>query len=233
MEVNLVGDSAETLRALLPLLERKDDRSWREQIESEVAEWWELLERARPSAKPTRSTRSGCSGSSRRGCPTTRSSARTRARRPTGTPATSRSGAGMMASLSGTLATMGPGVPYAIAAKFAYPDAPGVRARRRRRDADERQQRADHDRQVLRRVGRPAAGRAGAEQQRPQPGHLGAARDGGRPQVRGLAGAARLPLRALRRDARAARGSASTTPTRSAAAGTRRCSADRPVVSRR
>src|SRR5206468_2601608 len=29
---------------------------------------------------------------------------------------------GMMASLSGTLATMGPGVPYAIAAKFAYPD---------------------------------------------------------------------------------------------------------------
>ena len=28
---------------------------------------------------------------------------------------------GMMASLSGTLATMGPGVPYAIAAKFAHP----------------------------------------------------------------------------------------------------------------
>jgi pyruvate dehydrogenase (quinone) len=28
---------------------------------------------------------------------------------------------GMMASLSGTLATMGPGVPYAIAAKFAFP----------------------------------------------------------------------------------------------------------------
>ena len=37
MEVNLVGDSAETLRALLPLLERKEDRSWREQIEDEVA----------------------------------------------------------------------------------------------------------------------------------------------------------------------------------------------------
>src|SRR5205807_292994 len=40
MEVNLVGDSAETLRALIPLLQRKPDRSWREQIESEVAEWW-------------------------------------------------------------------------------------------------------------------------------------------------------------------------------------------------
>ena len=37
MEVNLVGDSAETLRALMPRLERKEDRSWREQIEGEVA----------------------------------------------------------------------------------------------------------------------------------------------------------------------------------------------------
>ena len=33
---------------------------------------------------------------------------------------------GMMASLSGTLATMGPGVPYAIAAKFAHPDRPVI-----------------------------------------------------------------------------------------------------------
>ena len=51
---------------------------------------------------------------------------------------------GMMASLSGNLATMGPGVPYAIAAKFAYPGSRGDRAGRRRRDADERHQRADH-----------------------------------------------------------------------------------------
>src|ERR1700755_230271 len=35
MEVNLVGDSAETLRALLPRLERKQDRAWRQQIEDE------------------------------------------------------------------------------------------------------------------------------------------------------------------------------------------------------
>src|SRR5215208_2793578 len=40
MEVNLVGDARETLRALIPLLRRKDDRSWRERVESEVAEWW-------------------------------------------------------------------------------------------------------------------------------------------------------------------------------------------------
>ena len=53
MEVNLVGDSAETLRALLPRLERKQDRSWREQIEGEVAEWWNLIEhRAQLAADP-------------------------------------------------------------------------------------------------------------------------------------------------------------------------------------
>ena len=45
MEVNLVGDSAETLRALMPRLTRKEDRSWREKIEGEVADWWELMER--------------------------------------------------------------------------------------------------------------------------------------------------------------------------------------------
>jgi pyruvate dehydrogenase (quinone) len=44
MEVILVGDSKETLRALLPRLERKEDRSWREQIEEGVGEWWRLME---------------------------------------------------------------------------------------------------------------------------------------------------------------------------------------------
>src|SRR4051794_20907646 len=53
MEVNLTGDSAETLRALLPLLQRKEDRSWREKIEGEVAKWWETLEaRALADADP-------------------------------------------------------------------------------------------------------------------------------------------------------------------------------------
>ena len=88
MEVNLVGDSAETLRALMPRLTRKEDRSWREQIEGGVAEWWKLMERARAS-RPTRSTRSSCSGSCPSACPTARSSARTPARRRTGTRATS------------------------------------------------------------------------------------------------------------------------------------------------
>jgi pyruvate dehydrogenase (quinone) len=44
MDVQLVGDSAETLRGLIPLLERKPDRSWRGEIEENVTEWWRLME---------------------------------------------------------------------------------------------------------------------------------------------------------------------------------------------
>src|SRR3546814_4992883 len=52
-EVNLVGDSAETLRRLIPLLKRKDDRSWRDSIEKRVATWWEDSDaRAMASADP-------------------------------------------------------------------------------------------------------------------------------------------------------------------------------------
>jgi pyruvate dehydrogenase (quinone) len=43
-EINLVGDSRATLQALLPLLERKSDRSWRQAIEDNVARWWDVLE---------------------------------------------------------------------------------------------------------------------------------------------------------------------------------------------
>src|SRR5437588_150453 len=44
MDVNLVGDSRETLLALIPHLKRKEDRSWREQIEHEVERWWAILD---------------------------------------------------------------------------------------------------------------------------------------------------------------------------------------------
>src|SRR6266487_4225620 len=43
-EINLVGDSAETLRAFIPLLTRKQDRQWRKKIEAGIAEWWKVLE---------------------------------------------------------------------------------------------------------------------------------------------------------------------------------------------
>ncbi|MBL1263055.1 thiamine pyrophosphate-requiring protein [Candidatus Methylomicrobium oryzae] len=121
MEVNLIGDSAETLRLLIPLLKRKDDRSWREKIEKNVANWWETLaDRAMESANPINPQRVFWELSPRL---------------PDHCILTCDSGSaanwyardlkirtGMMASLSGGLATMGCGVPYAIAAKFAHPD---------------------------------------------------------------------------------------------------------------
>jgi len=120
-EVNLVGDSNETLRALLPYLERKADRAWRETIEKSVARWWKVLEaRAMSEAKPINPQRvfwelsprlpDNCILSSDSGSSANWFARDLKMRR------------GMMASLSGTLATMGPGVPYAIAAKFAFPE---------------------------------------------------------------------------------------------------------------
>jgi pyruvate dehydrogenase (quinone) len=121
MEINLQGDSRETLRALIPLLVRKSDRTWQEKIEKDVAEWWKVLEaRAMKGANPINPQRvfwelskylpDNCILTADSG-----SSANWFAR-------DLKIRKGMMASLSGTLATMCPGVPYAIAAKFAYPD---------------------------------------------------------------------------------------------------------------
>ncbi|MBV8534129.1 MAG: thiamine pyrophosphate-requiring protein [Alphaproteobacteria bacterium] len=125
MEVNLCGESAETLRALLPLLQQKTDRSWREKIESGMAEWWKTLEaRAMHAANPVNPERVTWELSPRL---------------PDNVIITSDSGScanwyardlkirrGMMCSLSGGLASMGAAVPYAIAAKFAHPDRPVI-----------------------------------------------------------------------------------------------------------
>ncbi|MEA2245519.1 MAG: hypothetical protein QOH46_48, partial [Solirubrobacteraceae bacterium] len=124
-EVDLVGDSQATLRALLPHLRRKDDGSWRAQIEEGVAEWWRLLEaRAHVEAQPInpqlvfhelsqrlpdRAVVLADSGSA-----TNWWARHLRLRR------------GMDAALSGTLATMCPAVPYALAAKLAFPDRPVI-----------------------------------------------------------------------------------------------------------
>jgi len=121
MEVNLVGDSGETLRALLPLLQRKSDRSWRETIERNVSDWWQLLEaRAMSDANPVNPQRVYWELSSRLPDECILSA-------DSGTTASwyardLKFRRGMMGSLSGGLATMGPAVPYAVAAKFCYPD---------------------------------------------------------------------------------------------------------------
>jgi pyruvate dehydrogenase (quinone) len=124
-EVNLVGDAAATLRALIPYLERKQDRSWREGIEAGVAGWWQSMDaEAEVEADPVNpmllfrelSTRlpgnaivAADSGSS----------ANWYARQ-------LKFHGDIRGSLSGTLATMGPGVPYGIGAKFGHPDRPVI-----------------------------------------------------------------------------------------------------------
>jgi pyruvate dehydrogenase (quinone) len=125
MEVNLHGDAKHTLEALIPLLDRKSDRGWREKVEQDVADWWNVLEdRAMRSARPINPQRVFWDLSPR--LPTdvilaadSGTSANWFARdlkvRPT-----------MKASLSGNLATMGPGVPYVIAAKFCWPGRPAI-----------------------------------------------------------------------------------------------------------
>jgi pyruvate dehydrogenase (quinone) len=121
MEVNLMGDSAETLRALIPLLVRKKDRSWQKSLENEIAQWWKLLEaRAMQDADPINPQRvfwelsprlpDNCIITSDSGSAANWFARDLKIRR------------GMLASLSGNLATMCPGVPYAIAAKFAFPE---------------------------------------------------------------------------------------------------------------
>jgi pyruvate dehydrogenase (quinone) len=124
-EVNLIGDAAATLRALIPLLEQKDKGGWREQIESNVARWRETMDaEAMVEADPINPMRlfHECSD-----------------RLPQNAIVTADSGSAanwyarhlrfreqMRGSLSGTLATMGPGVPYGIGAKFACPDRPVI-----------------------------------------------------------------------------------------------------------
>jgi pyruvate dehydrogenase (quinone) len=123
MEVGLVGDSAETLRALLPRLDRKTDRGWREKIESDITDWWNLMdERSQEPADPINPQLVIAELSKRLPdgaiiCADSGSVANWYAR-------DLRMREGMMGSLSGTLATMGAGVPYAIGAKFAHPRRP-------------------------------------------------------------------------------------------------------------
>ncbi len=125
MEVGLVGDAAETLRALLPRLAPKTDGAWRQNIADAVAKWWKTLDsRAHQPASPVNPQLVAWELSPRL---------------PDRAIITSDSGScanwfardlkmrrGMIASLSGGLASMGAAVPYALAAKYAHPDRPVI-----------------------------------------------------------------------------------------------------------
>ncbi|MGW5421766.1 thiamine pyrophosphate-requiring protein [Streptomyces sp. NPDC003943] len=124
-EVNLVGDAAATLGRLLPLLTRKEDRGWQESVTAGVRRWRTVMERrAALSADPVnpelvaRALDPLLPDDAMITCDSG-SVANWYARHLT-------MRRGMRASLSGTLATMGSGVPYAIGAKFAHPDRPAI-----------------------------------------------------------------------------------------------------------
>jgi len=109
----------------LPLLDRKSDTAWREKIEGSIKHWYEIEEaRALEDADPINPQRvfyelskrlpEGAILTGDAGTATNWYARHIRMRR------------GMMGSLSGGLATMGSAVPYAIAAKFAYPERPVI-----------------------------------------------------------------------------------------------------------
>jgi pyruvate dehydrogenase (quinone) len=124
-EVNLVGDARVTLQALLPMLERKTDRSWRDEVEKNVAGWWQTMhDEAMVEADPVNPMRIFSEASERLPddaivIADSGSAANWYARQ-------LRFRGNIRGSLSGTLATMGPAVPYAIGAKFGCPDRPVI-----------------------------------------------------------------------------------------------------------
>lgn len=124
-EYNIVADAATALRALIPHLDRKQDRSWRDDLESKISRWWDTMhEEAMVSADPVNPLRLFAELSERL---------------PADAVLTADSGSSanwyarqlkfrgnVRGSLSGNLATMGPGVPYAIGAKFGHPGRPVI-----------------------------------------------------------------------------------------------------------
>jgi pyruvate dehydrogenase (quinone) len=125
MEAHLVGDAKLTLGALVPYLRRKTERAWEERVAKGVADWWRLMDdRAQIAAKPINPQRVFWELSSRLPeqailCADSGSAANWFAR-------DLKLRRGMKATLSGSLATMGCGVPYAVGAKFAYPERPVI-----------------------------------------------------------------------------------------------------------
>ena len=203
-EVNLVGDSAATLRALLPLLDRKDDRSWRERVEGWTRTGgrpssaralldadpinpqrvvWELDQRLPADAMIACDTGTA-TGFFARDLHLTPDH---------------------LAWISGNLLTMGSAVPYAIAAKLAHPDRPAIAL-----VGDGAMQMNGLGELVTiqqrwQSWARPAADHRRLQQPRPELRHVGAAGDGRRREVLRLAGPARRAVRAVRRAARPGR----------------------------
>jgi pyruvate dehydrogenase (quinone) len=119
-DVGLVGDSKETLKLLLPRLKRKKDRGFLKKAQEGMKDWWQYMERLGTAQdtplKPQvlawelgKRLRNDAIVACDSGTAATWYARQIRARR------------GQMYSLSGNLATMAVGLPYALAAQYAYP----------------------------------------------------------------------------------------------------------------
>ncbi|MBW8805870.1 MAG: hypothetical protein JF587_18765 [Catenulisporales bacterium] len=182
MEAHLVGDAKETLRALIPLLTRKTDRSWREGIENDVRHWQRVMTRRSDQDFGHEINPQSVL-------------AELSARLPAHAILTADSGSGTNWWARRAVRDRGP-------VRLSGP--PGDRRGRRRGVPDERDERDDHGQAVPGPADRRHAVRVlRAEQPGPEPGHLGAAGPRRRPEVRGLAAHPGRAVCALRRVGRA------------------------------
>jgi pyruvate dehydrogenase (quinone) len=121
VEVGLVGDSQRTLQNLLPMVDRKEERSFLEKAQEAMKDWWKLMEergtREDTPMKPQvvawelgKRLREDAIVSCDSGTIATWWARQIPVKR------------GQLHSLSGNLASMANGLPYAIAAQIAYPD---------------------------------------------------------------------------------------------------------------
>ena len=199
MEVNLVGDAAATLQALLPHLKRKEDRSWREKVEGWVEDWWQDEEgRARMEADPINPEFLFWELSPR--LPENAIVAADSGTSANWFARALKMRSGMMASLSGGLATHVPGRAVRDGGEVRLSGPGGDRLRRRRAPC-----------RMLginglitiakywRRWSNPRLVVAVLNNNDLNPGDLGAAGDGVKPEGRRDAKRARLRLRRLRR----------------------------------
>ena len=121
VEAALLGDSRQTLQALLPRLTRKTDRSFLDEAQEGMREWRELMEQRASRTDTPMKPQVAAAELGKRLKDTAIVSC------DSGTVATWWARhipvrRGQMHSLSGNLATMAPGLPYAMAAQIAYPD---------------------------------------------------------------------------------------------------------------
>ena len=121
VEVGLIGDSRRTLLSLMSLLKRNESRKFLEKAQSGMKEWWKIIEdRGTRRDKPMKPQVVAWELGKRlaENAITTCDSGTITTWWARGIP----SRRGQMHSLSGNLATMACGLPYAIAAQIAYPD---------------------------------------------------------------------------------------------------------------